>query len=128
MAAACARTSRTKAGRSVWFEPESIVVYDFPQRLDDPGDIEFFCWRWSIRNIIPGYRVLHEKWGMDMTELGGFKHFLLHVNGVVGWLPRCWHSKTALRIDRAFSRLGALTRVPGKIWKQLNSGFCGYYD
>ena len=64
-----------KAGRSIWFEPESIVVYDFPRRIEHPGDIAFFCWRWNAANLIPGYKVMHEKWGMDMTEAGIFQVF-----------------------------------------------------
>ena len=105
-----------KAGRSIWFEPESIVVYDLPMRLEHPGDIAFFCWRWNAANLIPGYKVMHEKWGMDMTEAGGFKHFILNTNSKVGWLPRLWHSWTALAIDRAMGRAFALlTDTPRRL-------------
>ena len=105
-----------KAGRSIWFEPESIVVYDLPTRIEHPGDIAFFCWRWNAANLIPGYKVMHEKWGMDMTEAGSFKNLILSINLKVGWLPRLWHSRTALAIDHAMGRaFTLLTSSPNEL-------------
>ena len=107
----------------------SIVVYDLPMRLEHPGDIAFFCWRWNAANLIPGYKVMHEKWGMDMTEAGGFKHFILNINAKVGWLPRLWHSWTALAIDRAMGRAFALlTETPNRIRQKLYGLGTGYYE
>jgi hypothetical protein len=117
-----------KGGRSIWFEPASIVVYDFPLRIEDPIDIPIFKWRWNIRNLIPGYRVMHEKWGMDMTELGDFKYFLMRVNGVLGVLPRVWPTRAALALDAFLGRLGRLTAVPGRAWSHLRAWSVGYYD
>ncbi|MDD5304067.1 MAG: glycosyltransferase [Elusimicrobia bacterium] len=117
-----------KGGRSIWFEPESIVVYDFPLRLRDPMDIPIFKWRWNIRNLIPGYRVMHAKWGMDMTEVGDFKYFLMRVNGLLGVLPRVWPTRTALAVDDALGRLARLTAVPGRAWSHLRAWSVGYYD
>ncbi len=64
-----------KAGRSIWFEPDSIVVYDLPMQIEHPDDIALFCWRWNAANLVPGYKVMHEKWDMDMTEVGSFKDY-----------------------------------------------------
>ena len=113
-----------KAGGSIWCEPESVVVYDLPMRVEHPDDIAFFCWRWNAANIVPGYKVMHEKWGMDMTEAGMFKHFLRSMNMKVGWLPRLWHSSMALAIDRAMGRaLALLTETPNRIrYESLRSG------
>ena len=117
-----------KAGRSIWFEPESVVVYDFPTRVDHPDDIAFFCWRWNAANIVPGYKVMHEKWDMDMTEDGMFKHFLCGLNMKVGWLPRLWQSSTALAIDGAMGRVLALiTETPGRMREKLYRLGTGYY-
>jgi len=117
-----------KAGRSMWCEPESVVVYDLPMRVDDPDDIAFFCWRWNTANIVPGYKVMHEKWDMDMTEAGTFKHFLRNMNVKVGWLPRLWHSSTALAIDRAMGRaLSLLTETPNRIRYELYGLGTGHY-
>lgn len=117
-----------KGGREIWFEPSSTVVYDFPLRLDHPMDIPIFKWRWNIRNIIPGYRVMHEKWGMDMTETGYFKYFLMRVNGLLGVLPRVWPTKTALVIDRSLSRFARLFDIPGRAWNHARAWSVGYYD
>ena len=121
-----------KAGRSIWFEPTSIVVYDRPMRLEHPGDIAFFCWRWNAANLIPGYKVMQEKWNMDMTEAGSFKLFILDINTKVGWLPRLWHSRTALSIDhaigRAMDRAFALIAIPNRIRQKLYGLGTGYYD
>jgi GT2 family glycosyltransferase len=117
-----------KGGRTIWFEPKSIVVYDFPLRIEDPGDIALFKWRWNIRNLIPGYRVMHAKWGMDMTEAGDFKYFLMRVNGVLGVLPRVWPTSAALAVDRLLGRLPLLAAIPGRAWSHLRAWSVGYYD
>ena len=117
-----------KAGRSIWFEPESIVVYDLPRRIEHPGDIAFFCWRWNAANLIPGYEVMHEKWGMDMTESGDFKFFLLKMNAIVGWLPRLWHSRMALAIDYAMDRALAILAVPNRARMFLYAWRTGHYE
>jgi hypothetical protein len=117
-----------KGGREIWFEPASVVVYDFPLRLEDPIDIPIFKWRWSFHNLIPGYKVMHEKWGMDMTELGYFKYFLVRINGLLGVLPRIWPTRTALVIDNALGRLAGLTALPGRLWSHLRAWSAGYYD
>jgi hypothetical protein len=117
-----------KAGRSIWCEPESVVVYDLPRGVEHPDDIAFFCWRWNTANIVPGYKVMHEKWDMDMTEAGTFKHFLRNTNVKVGWLPRLWHSSTALAIDRAMGRaLALLTETPNRIRYELYGWGTGHY-
>jgi len=117
-----------KGGREIWFEPASVVVYDFPLRLEHPMDIPIFQWRWNIRNLIPGYRVMHEKWGIDMTETGYFKYFLMRVNGLLGVLPRVWPTKAALAIDHALGRLARLAEVPGRAWSHARAWGVGYYD
>jgi hypothetical protein len=117
-----------KGGREIWVEPASVVVYDFPVEIEDPVDLPLFIWRWDIRSIIPGYLVMHEKWGMDLTEAGYFKYFLMRVNAIVGWLPRAWPTRTALRIDRALGRAAALLSLPGRLWSHLTAWRAGYYD
>ena len=117
------------AGRSIWFEPASVVVYGFPMGIEHPGDIAFFCWRWNAANMIPGYKVKHEKWNMDMTEAGGFKHFILGHNAKVGWLLRLWPSWSALTVDRAMGRAFAfMTGTPHRIWQKLYGLRTGYYE
>ena len=117
-----------KAGRSIWFEPESVVVYDLPRRIEHPADIALFCWRWNTANLIPGYEVMHQKWGMDMTEAGYFKFFLLEMNAKVGWLPRLWHSQIALAIDHAMDRALAILSVPNKARMHLYAWLIGHYE
>ena len=117
-----------KAGRSIWFEPESIVVFDLTRRIEHPGDIAFFCWRWNAASLIPGYEVMHEKWGMDMTESGTFKFFLLNMNAKVGWLPRLWHSRMALAVDHAMDRALAILATPNRARRFLYAWHTGYYE
>ena len=118
-----------KAGRSIWFEPESIVAFDLIKRIEHPGDIALFCWRWNAANLIPGYKVMQEKWGMDMTEVGDFKSFLLMINSKVGWLPRLWHSRTALAIDHAMGRaLTIIEELPKKVRLHFCARRSGYYE
>ncbi len=118
-----------QAGRSIWFEPESIVAFDLVKRIEHPGDIAFFCWRWNAANLIPGYQIMQEKWGMDMTEAGNFKYFLLAINSKLGWLPRLWHSRTALAIDNAMGRaLTILEEVPKKVRLHFCAWRTGYYE
>ena len=63
---------------------------------------------------------------MDMTEAGSFKYFLRNMNMKVGWLPRLWHSWTALAIDRAMGRAFALLiETPNKI--RLRTLWLGYW-
>jgi glycosyl transferase family 2 len=117
-----------KAGRTIWCEPESVAVYRFPMAIEHPRDIAFFCWRWNAANVIPGYKVMFEKWNMDMTELGTFKHFLRNMNVKVGWLPRLWPSWTALAMDRAMGRAFAfLTETPNRIRFALYGLGTGHY-
>lgn len=120
--------SWTKGGREIWFEPRSVVAFDFPRRIEHPDDVPLFAWRWDIRSLIPGYRVMREKWGLDMTELGSFKFFALELNELVGWLPRAWPSRTTLAIDRALGRLWSAFSAPGKAWLRLRAWRLGHYD
>ena len=117
-----------KGGKSIWFEPESIVVFDFPTSIDSAEDISLFIWRWDFHGIMEGYKVFHEKWGIDITENGAFKHFLLMLNELVGILPRLWPSQTALRIDHALNRGGEILGLPIKAWRHLRAWRWGYYD
>lgn len=117
-----------RAGRTIWCEPTSVVVYRFPMGIEHPDDIAFFCWRWNAANLIPGYKVMTEKWDMDMTEAGTFKHFVRNMNVKVGWLPRLWPSWTALAIDRAMGRVFAfLTETPQRIRFALYGLGTGHY-
>jgi glycosyltransferase involved in cell wall biosynthesis len=118
-----------KAGRSVWCEPKSVVVYRLPTRVEHPEDIAFFCWRWNTANVVPGYKVMHQKWDMDMTEAGTFKYFLRNMNVKIGWLPRLWPSSTALFIDRAMGRaFNLVTEVPHRIRHELYGLGTGHYE
>ena len=88
----------------MWFTPSSVVHY----RLGGPitvEDIRLFEWRWNMRSILKGYLYFERKWGLDITEQGRFRSFLLHYNSQLGLLPRLFPSTKALRLDNGLARL-----------------------
>ena len=101
-----------KAGCPMWFEPASVIVYEIPRRIIDVDDIRFYEWRWSAKNILPGYLYFQKKWGIDITDQGDFKTFLYSINAALGFLPRLWPSRPALFLDHRLADLGRLFFLP----------------
>ncbi len=110
-----------KAGKSMWFEPLSVVYYAKPSRISDPGDVRFFTWRWDMRSILKGYRYFREKWGLDAEGQGSFKDFLVEINALAGFLPRLWPSRTTLFVAQRLADLRRLLERSLKIWKRLSA-------
>ncbi len=120
-----------KAGLAMWFEPGSVVLYD----LGGPiyaEDIRVFAWRWDMRGILEGYKHFDRKWGMDITEHGGFKDFLLHYNAQIGLIPRLFPTRFALWFDK---RIGGVrgtfkdvVSVHKRVFRHWKKGYLGYND
>jgi len=113
----------------LWFEPRSVVhfVEDAPLRAED---VEFYAWRWDMREILEGYRYFAQKWGFDITESGDFKNFLVRRNARLGLLPRRFPSELSLRVSGALYkwgwRLRRLLGLPVEIWEAQRRRALGY--
>ena len=105
------------------FEPQSVVHYRLGTTIT-ADDIGLFCWRWDMRNVLGGYKYFERKWGIDITEHGNFKNFLMNYNNQVGCLPRCFRSEWALGADRILKRV--VWRVKSLAASGVGFGFaCG---
>jgi hypothetical protein len=118
----------SKAGCELWFEPESAVIYDLPKRVVEVEDIRLFTWRWDMRLILQGYKYFEQKWKIDISEFGNFKHFLLQFNNKCGLLPRLLPSRSTLWMDQMFSRVRRNAERSLKVWTHLRGRYYGYYD
>ena len=120
-----------KAGRELWFEPRSVVNYEPPGRIE-AEDIPIFVWRWDMRLILKGYQHFYQKWGIDITEHGNFRNFLLGFNHKVGILPRLYPSKWTVLLDRylrgAGQNLVKVVLMPVSFWRRIKAYYLGYYE
>ena len=106
----------SKAGRAMWCEPESVVLYALHSPVE-AEDAQLFAWRWDMRGILDGFQYFERKWDLDITECGGFRDFLLWYNGQLGLLPRLSPTLAAMAVDRLLSRLRRAVWVPmQKLW------------
>lgn len=119
-------------GHRMMFEPGSVVQFHLVDRITDPRDIALFCWRWDMREILKGYRAFEAKWGMDMTEHGNMRNWLLNFNNKVGWLSRFFHTRLALWLDRKALQLVNLLGRPADMlersWLRYKARKLGFYE
>ena len=97
-----------EAGYSVWFEPAAVVLFDRHAPLT-AVDLPHFVKKWDTAEIVDGLRHFNTKWGIDISERGGFINFLSDTNAQVGPLPRRWPSDRALAASQRLGR--SLTRL-----------------
>ena len=120
-----------KAGRKMMFEPKSVVHYKLRTTIT-ADDIGLFCWRWDLRNVLEGYRYFERKWGIDISEHGRFKDFLMSYNSQLGWLPRKFPCAFALEVDQmitaTISKLSFPARVLRALFFKLRARGMGYYS
>lgn len=106
----------TKSGYAVWFEPASVVYYDKDAAIR-PEDISFFAWRWDMGAILEGYKYFEKKWGIDITESGLFRDFLVKQNSALGIVARALPTNFGLACDRWLRYLYECLTLPHR---QLN--------
>ena len=120
-----------RAGRKMMFEPKSVVCYKLGTTIT-ADDIGLFCWRWDMRNVLEGYRYFERKWGIDITEHGYFRDFLMNYNRQIGWLPRRIRTERALSLDRFLKTWAWRAGIFGRMWRQfwfhLWAKRSGYYE
>ena len=119
----------SRAGGELWFEPNAVVhfVEDAPLHAHD---IRFFEFRWNLRAIRRAYDLLQDKWGIDFTEHGEFRRFLMQRNERLGLLPRWLPCEPALRTSRLLRSAAWKVRnalgLPDRLWFALRGRRLGY--
>jgi Glycosyl transferase family 2 len=103
----------SRAGRTMLFEPASVVYLHYPPLIKHAMDVPLHRWKWDIPAVMASYRHIHEKWKIDV---GGprrhFKRYLIDVNSRVGPLTQLYPSRPMIFLDRlAQNLLGRLSRV-----------------
>jgi hypothetical protein len=97
------------AGYEMWFEPRSVVHFDLTHPVEWV-DVDLFAWRWDMRTVGDGYAVFEEKWGLDITEQGRFREFLIDYNTKLPLLPRWFHREWSYRTSERLTHARAATR------------------
>lgn len=117
-----------RAGRLQWCEPRAVVQFleDTPIR---PEDVALYAFRWDAASAAEACRIFEEKWGLDMTENGGYRHFVGVRAARLGLLPRVAPCAATLRasrlIDGVTSRLARLVGLPGEVASRLRRRLAG---
>ena len=90
------------------------------------------CWRSDLRNVLEGYRYFERKWGIDITEYGTFKNFLMNYNKQIGWLRRRVQTERTLSADRMLKRIAWRVEGFGRLWERFlfrqRAKRPGYYE
>lgn len=121
-----------KAGCKRCFEPEAVVEFHLVGAISDPVDIKLFCDRWSFHKIAESYRILENRWNMDMTEHGNAQNWLLNFNDKVGTLVRLMPNAFGLRLDAKLKMFFYMAGKPFRFvqarWNRAKARRLGFYD
>jgi hypothetical protein len=117
-----------KAGCKIMVQPDSVVCLYYPLRVRHAIDVEFYRWKWDIAEIMANFDYLKDKWNIDLGTAGGFKNYLVRVNGRVGPLSQMWPSELCVFLDRAIAYGIDSVRAPFRrlAWAML-AWRTGYY-
>ncbi len=91
-------TIRRAGGRLV-NEPRSVVYLYYKDRLTEPEDIAYFCWKWDMGSVREGIAYFKQKWGYDLNYRGLIEKVFASVNLRCNFFARRWPSKLAIRLD-----------------------------
>lgn len=116
-----------KAGEKMFFEPTSVVQYDFPERITHYEDVRPYLYKWDMREILKGYEYFKQKWGMDIGECGAWKHFNIVFLNNVGFLSRLWPVPLTLLVDNAYHGAKQAIEIPFEGWRSLKKASSGFY-
>ena len=120
----------SKAGAEMWFEPNSVVFYDFPHKINHVEDIRSYLFKWDMRATLEGYRYFEKKWDLDITECGNWQKFMVFLNDKVGLLSRLYPARVTLSLDLFFKALrkDLLQFSLFRLWRMLKAKVFGFYE
>lgn len=121
----------SKAGREQWFEPNSVVYYDFPHKINKAEDIRPYLFKWDMRATLKGYQYFEKKWNLGITECGNWQKYMVILNDKVGMLSRLYpSSRLALQFDLAcrFVRRLPAKLSPFRLWRAFKSQVFGFNE
>ncbi len=110
-----------KGGYSLWFEPEAVVQFDYPDRITSALDIESYKFKWDVALTIRAMEHFKTKWGMDITECGTWEAFGVELNRKLGPFSRAFPSKAGMFLDESRHRLMGYLNSPRELWRRLRS-------
>ena len=108
-----------KGGYSMWFEPASVVHFDFPDRITRAEDIRPFKFKWDMAMTVESMEYLRQKWEVDFTEGSAFSHFSAFLNQKLGLWSRLFPSRPSMAVDNAYHALRGVTGFPLVLWRKL---------
>ncbi len=121
-----------KAGCKRVFEPGAVVEFHLVGAITDPVDIKLFCDRWSFSKIAQSYKILEERWNMDMTEHGNAQNWLLNFNDKVGTLVRLMPNGFGLWLDGKLKQVLYMGSKPARFikasWNRAKAKRLGFYQ
>jgi glycosyltransferase involved in cell wall biosynthesis len=101
-----------KAGCTMFVEPQSVVHFDYPLRITRAEDIRPFIFKWDTAAIAESYAHFKTKWGMDITEGGKWKEFLVFLNSKLGFFPRLFPSPLGIALDSCYRNFRRFLDAP----------------
>ena len=115
----------TRGGQAMWFEPTSVVHFDFPGRITRAEDIRPFLFKWDSGRIVKSMEYFQKKWGVDITEGGTFEGFTHYINQKLGLWSRLFPSHASVLADESYHRLKNLLGGPIQAWRMLKNRISG---
>jgi len=116
-----------KGGYEMWFEPTSVVDFDFPERITKVEDIRVYKFKWDQKNIVESMAIFEKKWGIDLTALRTWPVFLTSMNQRLGIWSRIFPSRWAVAVDEFYYLLKSWFKSPLVLWRKFKDWRVGHY-
>lgn len=118
----------SRAGRTMMFEPTSVVYLHYPPLIRAAEDVPFHRWKWDIPAVMESYRYMQEKWQIDVGgPRADFKRYLVGVNARVGALTQLYPSRGTIFVDRLVRYLGERMPSLAAVRRRFTAWRVGYY-
>lgn len=116
-----------KGGHPMWFEPMSVVRFDFPRRITHAEDILPYKFKWDVSMTIESMDTFKQKWGVDITEGGTWTTFGTYMNQKLGIWSRLLPCRASMFVDESYRRLLGLFGLPLTGWRILKDRLVGVH-